>query len=209
MSLAVAFFDLDDDFLEVLALASAADAAAVGEAAAVSAVSAFLLLVDLDLLVVDAALESALVASADALDFLDFEGLAVEAPLAVSAVAVDFFDFELFVLVEVPAVEASAASAFFDLDDFLVVELSAGAVESVVVDFLDFEDFVVVELSGAAAVSVVVLCFFFFAVVVEGSFGSVDCVVDCAATRKVTFPATRKRAESTARYRVPRVRFIM
>ena len=204
MSLAVDFFDLEEDFLEALACISGR---ALREqwpryrqcspSCSCWICSSWMRRWNLHLV-------------ASALDFLDFEVLAVEAsPLAVSAVVLDFFDFELFVLVDVSAVEASAASAFLDLEDFLVVEPSAGAVESAVVDFLDFEDLVVVELSGVVAVSVVVLFFFFLAVVVDVSFGSVDCVVDCAAARKVRFPAIRKKADSNARDRVLRVRFMM
>lgn len=105
---------------------------------AVSAVSAFLLLLDLEVLL---------------------------AP--VSAASVDFLDLEEFFEVEASApVEASVVSAFFDLDDFLDAEFSDEAEESALSDFLLFEDFLALEVSVDEVSSVVVLFFFFFDLVV-------------------------------------------
>ena len=109
------FFDLEV-FFEVVAAELSVPVEVVE---AVSAVSAFLLFVDL----------------------LDLE-VFVEADALVSVPSVDFLDLEDFFEPDESVVAAeSVESAFFDLDDFLVFELSV--VSSVVVLFFFFFDLVV------------------------------------------------------------------
>jgi hypothetical protein len=203
---ALDFSDFEDFFEGVVAVGS--EPPGVGEA--VSAVSAFLLF--LDLLGLDVSAEAAVLVSAASVDFFDLEVLPVEASAAAEeSAASDFFDFEDFLELDASAVaEESGASDFFDFDDFFDPALSDAAEESAVSAFLLFADFLL-EVSELELSSVVALFFFFFALVVLLSLWSLDCV-DCdvwaAAGRTVTLPAASKNAASNARYQVMRVRFI-
>jgi hypothetical protein len=181
-SAAAVFFDFED-FFAVVAL----DSLAVDAAAAVSAVSDFLL-------------------------FVDFE--AEELPLAAVAVSLEASAFcdlvDFFAVDESGVAELLAASDFFDLEVFFAVELSAAAAVSVVSGFLLLVDFLALEESAAAVSSAVVGFFFLDFAVLVSLWSVVAGVCDAwaaAAGRRGKFAS--RRAASRAKGNRLRIRFIL